>query len=202
MKYKWPNQDTHFADFLTYQQKNRQAFVAAMGEDMHTVIDIGAHAGSWTIPLASLAQLVYAYEPVHTQTLAANVIESGLDNIQVRGELLSSDSTEKTVWVRTDNSGDTGIDLGSTESRKPITMNSTTLDQQDHRGKISGIKIDVQGHEYKVLLGSEYTIQQHKPVICCELNRGDSQAEGLLKSWGYSLDTKQGKDWIWRYTNA
>lgn len=200
-EYSWPKGDTHFKDFLTYQQRNRQNFIDAM-TDIETVIDIGAHAGSWSINLAKVAQRVYSYEPIHGETLAKNVAESGHRNIIVRRLLLSKDTSEKTIWTRTDNSGDNGIDLGADHNRKPIQMHSTTLDMQEHTGRISGIKIDVQGHELAVLLGAEYTITQHHPVLCCEFVKGNAIAQELLASWGYSLHIKSGKDWIWRYKDV
>lgn len=201
IEYSWPRGDTHFKDFLTYQQRNRQNFIDAM-TDIQTVIDIGAHAGSWTINFAGVAKRVYSYEPIHSKTLEQNVAQSGYKNITVRPYLLSKDTGEKTVWIRTDNSGDNGVDLNADFGRKPRLMNSTTLDLQEHVGKISGIKIDVQGHEYAVLLGAEYTITQHKPVLCCELVKGNESAELLLKTWGYELRVKSGKDWIWRHKDA
>lgn len=200
-EYSWPTGDTHFKDFLTYQEKNRQRFIRAM-DTADTVIDIGAHAGSWSVNLATVAQRVYSYEPVHGDTLEHNVAQSGKQNITVRRMLLSKDAGEKTIWIRTDNSGDNGIDLNSEFDRKPRIMNSTTLDMQEHVGKISGIKIDVQGHEYPVLLGAEYTITQHRPVLCCEFVKGNRLAEELLHSWGYQLHTKSGKDWIWRHKDV
>ena len=199
--YKWPEQDTHFKDFLTYQLKNRQRFLNAMNEP-DTIIDIGAHAGSWSIPMAGVARRVYSYEPIHGDTLEYNVAQSKLNNITVRRLLLSKDTGEKIIWRRQDNSGDSGIDLGADFDRVPIHMQSTTLDSQEHVGRISGIKIDVQGHEYAVLLGAENTITTHKPVICCELVKGDRPAELLLDSWGYRLAVRSGKDWIWRHKDV
>ena len=201
IEYNWPAGDTHFKDFLTYQDRNRQNFISAMVTP-ETVIDIGAHAGSWSINLAKVARRVYSYEPIHGDTLEQNVQQSGQRNITVRRMLLSKDTSEKTIWIRTDNSGDNGIDLGADHNRKPRIMNSTTLDMQEHTGRISGIKIDVQGHEYAVLLGAEYTITQHRPVLCCEFVKGNRPAEELLKHWGYQLQIKSGKDWIWRHSDV
>jgi len=195
--YRWPEHDIHFKDFLTYQQKNRNEFINAIGKG-ETIIDIGAHAGSWSIPLAHKFERVYSYEPIHGNTLEYNVAQSGMKNIIVRRMLLSKDIGEKTIWIRQDNSGDNGIDLGAQHGRTPIRMPSVTLDSLQHEGRISGIKIDVQGHEHAILLGAENIIKQHQPILCCELVNGNKPAEKLLKDWGYELKIKSGKDWIWR----
>ena len=213
--FSWPKGDTHFEHhgaFWDYQEKNRQAFQQAVRDEANwsqeppmltvdtidTIIDIGAHAGSWTLPLSLIAKRVYAYEPIHWQTLARNVELSEQKNIEVRPNLLSNDHGDRTVWIRSDNSGDTGIDLGDGEGRQRMRMTARPLDSLSHLGHIQGIKIDVQGHELAVLEGAEQTIRQHTPVICCELNKGHTGAEQFLKALGYELRTRTGKDWIWQ----
>jgi FkbM family methyltransferase len=213
--FSWPKGDTHFEHhgaFWDYQHKNRQAFQQAVRDEANwsqeppmltvdtidTIIDIGAHAGSWTLPLSLVCKRVYAYEPVHWQTLARNVELSEQKNIEVRPNLLSNALGDRTVWIRSDNSGDTGIDLGDGEGRQRLRLRARPLDSLTHEGHIQGIKIDVQGHELEVLQGAEQTIRQHTPVICCELNRGHPGAERFLKGLGYELRTRTGKDWIWQ----
>ena len=212
--FSWPKGDTHFEQhgaFWDYQIKNRVAFQSAVRDvanysqeppmmtvdTIDTVIDIGAHAGSWTLPLSLVCKRVYAYEPIHWSTLAQNVELSEQTNIEVRPNLLSNSHGDRTVYVRKDNSGDTGIDLGDAEGRQRMRMTARPLDSLTHTGHIQGIKIDVQGHELEVLEGAEQTIRQHLPAICCELNKGNPRAEQFLKSLGYGLKTRTGKDWIW-----
>ena len=63
-------------------------------------------------------------------------------------------------------------------------------------GKVSLIKIDVEGFEYFVLKGAQRTIEAHHPVLVIEwkpkkcLNRwGDYEGkiEAMLRGWGYEL---------------
>jgi len=214
--YKWPHGDTHFANmgaFCDYQYRNRIAFEQAMRnwsnwsqeppmmtlDWIDTVIDIGAHAGSWSLPLSLTAEKVYAYEPIHHQILEHNVKLSEQTNIEVRSQLLSDCECDRTVWIRKDNSGDTGVDLGSQNNRQPKTMSALPLDSFEHQGVIHGIKIDVQGHELPVLKGARQTIEKFTPVICCELNQGNPSAEKYLQDLGYIKHDQSGKDWIWMY---
>ena len=213
--FSWPKGDTHFEQhgaFWDYQHKNRQAFQSAVRDcanwsqeppmmtvdKIDTIIDIGSHAGSWALPLSLICNRVYAYEPIHWKCLAGNIERSEQKNIEVRPHLLSNSNTARTVYIRQDNSGDTGIDLGRSEGRTELRMRARTLDSQSHTGHIQGIKIDVQGHELAVLEGAEQTIRQHEPAICCELNSGDRGAEQFLTGLGYELRTRTGKDWIWQ----
>jgi FkbM family methyltransferase len=49
----------------------------------------------------------------------------------------------------------------------------------------SFIKVDVQGHEYEVLLGGLVTISQHRPVLMLESAWRDQRINDLLKTLGY-----------------
>jgi FkbM family methyltransferase len=60
------------------------------------------------------------------------------------------------------NYGETGYDNEGTVEAKCITLDSLNLP------KISGIKIDVEGYEYKVMKGAENTIDKYRPVILYE----------------------------------
>lgn len=212
--YKWPQGDTHFEqfNFLEYQIKNRTRFLELVTQysnwcqeppmmtvnTIDTIIDIGAHVGTWSLPISDVAQRVYAYEPLHYATLEHNIQVHGATNIISRPVLLSKDRQEVEFYTRTDNSGDSGIGLASAK-RQAQTMTTTTLDLQEHHGHIQGIKIDVQGHELEVLLGAEHTIREHTPVLCIEMQNHPHQPEieQLLDSWGYSLHERCGKDWLW-----
>lgn len=52
---------------------------------------------------------------------------------------------------------------------------------------ITGIKLDVENFEARVILGARQLIEHHKPLIYCELWDNANRAESLayLKSWGY-----------------
>jgi FkbM family methyltransferase len=76
------------------------------------------------------------------------------------------------------NYGETKYDDDGTIEAKCITLDSLDLP------KIAGIKIDVEGYEYKVLKGAEQTINKYRPVILYE---------ALEMSWGKCYDFMDGK---------
>ena len=69
------------------------------------------------------------------------------------------------------------------------------------------IQLDIEGYEYKALLGAKNTIQKYKPVLCVEfcekwLNRYNDDSEKvllLLNELGYSQVGEYGVDKIFVY---
>jgi len=79
-----------------------------------------------------------------------------------------------------------------------VTVPMRTLDSFDYTD-IGFIKIDVEGYEYKVLLGAKETIKKYRPVLLVEQNRGNLNAIELLKTWNYScvgVDKIQNHDYL------
>jgi FkbM family methyltransferase len=214
MGWQWPPGDTHFpADWSSYQKKNRDRFWYWCQQNIlwrdeppymppqraYTLIDIGAHAGSWSLDLKDRFEHIIAYEPEHWATLTKNSQWLGCKNIDIRPRALSDRPQTLDFYTRTDNSGDSGIDLDDDIPRMKKSMKCTTLDIDlaDYNKHIAAIKIDVQGHEYQVLKGAEHTIRTNGAALCLELNDGNALAGVLLESWDYELQERVGKDWIW-----
>jgi FkbM family methyltransferase len=214
--WQWPLGDTHFpADWSSYQKKNRDRFWYWTQQNIvendeppymppsyaNCLIDIGAHAGSWSLDLKDRFTTIIAYEPEHWATLTRNAVWLGAKNIDCRPRALSDRPQTLDFYTRLDNSGDSGIDLDDDIPRIKKSLKTTTLDldleQLEFTGTVNAIKIDVQGHEYQVIKGAEHTIRTHKPTLCLELNEGNALAGVLLESWDYELRERVGKDWIW-----
>jgi len=215
MGWQWPPGDTHFPqDWASYQKKNRDRFwhwtqTLSNWRDeppyipssyLNTMIDVGAHAGSWSLDLKDRFVKIIAYEPEHWVTLTKNAQWLGAKNIDIRPRALSDRPQTLDFYTRIDNSGDSGIDLDDDIPRMKKSMKTTTLDLEllDVPDLfVNAIKIDVQGHEFQVLKGAEQLIKRDQPCLCLELNEGNALAGVLLESWGYELQERVGKDWIW-----
>jgi len=61
-----------------------------------------------------------------------------------------------------------------------------TLDSFGLFDSVDFIKMDVEGYEPKIIQGGLQTIQKNKPVILCEINRGDFTAKHMLEEMGYT----------------
>ena len=151
-----------------------------------TALDIGAHIGSLTVPMARLvgqAGRVYAFEPqgaVHRE-LHHNLALNELDHaVALRlavsdrpGTLEMAPPLPDDGWNRLGQGGE------SVEAR--------TLDSFGFRD-VSVIKIDVEGHELAVLRGATETILAQRPALLIEIAPDNVAAAGaLLTEWGYRV---------------
>ena len=64
----------------------------------HTVIDLGANVGGFTVPAARLAKKVIAYEPMRYNELKANVDLNGLTNVEIHSEGIGDGNDVELVW--------------------------------------------------------------------------------------------------------
>jgi FkbM family methyltransferase len=161
-------------------------------------VDVGAHAGRWTLPMARFFRRVVAIEPNLDayRVLTGNVKKAGLVNVYAFNIGLSSEDGVKTL------SELDGIPSRSTLypefSRWPVTkqtrVHMVRLDSwlSSSVGKISFIKIDVEGSEVEVLKGAQETLKKWRPRICVEAH-SDRLYNGccsLLESLGLDFRTE------------
>lgn len=172
-------------------------------------LDIGAHAGAWTIALSRLvgpAGLVAAFEPVpgNFQVLIRRTAD--LSNVRCFDAALSSSSGTSVILVPGDTcEPSTGAIVGTADQlRYPEGMERLTISIEkfdnlsaDLLGdrRLSFIKCDVEGHELAVLEGAVGIIEEYRPVVMLEILRekwpdGDptSSASALfLSDRGYRM---------------
>ena len=196
-KHGWyfPDYDTHFAEMLdkniakgkepVYQEPVRKKsfeFVANKG----VALDIGANVGLWTSDISKEFRKVIAYEPVadFRECLQRNV---NLENVNIEACALGNENTFIDMIITEENTGHSHVNPESKGSGK-IPM--YRLDDLELR-EVDYIKIDCEGYEYNILLGSEQTIKKFKPVIVIEQKfhkdvgiKDEGQAYDLLISWG------------------
>ena len=79
------------------------------------------------------------------------------------------------------------VDEGTDHSKK-ITVMCKRLDDIYHeKGKVSFIKLDVEGHEPQVLEGAREVITKNLPTILVELiDYENSKVPQILKEFGYT----------------
>jgi FkbM family methyltransferase len=194
--------------------KNRKKMIAAFGEKDGSVeslklaidhmlsnfqeqihqpgsaIDAGANVGSYTRVLADHFAVVHAFEPAHDtfQCLERNVYEGGhFHKVHLHNAAVSDERAYvgmKRSWLR--------LSITSTVSEKgeipAVPLDVLKLDD------LRFLKLDVEGFEYKALLGARKTIMTCRPAVFMEVKPADEeraaepyQAEKLLLSMGYTL---------------
>lgn len=160
-------------------------------------VDVGAHIGLWSVQLASLFDLVLAFEPV-PENFACLTENAPQQNVRKMRLAL-------------------GAHHGDAAMRRAPETNSGCWYAGEGRGvrvapldcfglaSVDLIKIDVEGNEGQVLLGAQRTIERSAPAIMFEDNGAGPRYFGkkwvdpkpVLLSYGYVRAKRVFKDEIW-----
>ncbi len=194
----------------TYQFRQLNACLKLIPKERRRVaIDIGAHVGTWTRILAGHFQGVIAVEPlpIHQECLAFNVPSGNVRIVpyamsDAQGDVPFFNDTVKGIMSR----------IAAPGKPAHFNVHAERLDdilRYEERDKIDFIKIDVEGHELRVIKGGEKTIRDNRPFIIVEQkdlakdydpNEPRFATVALLQKWGAKLLASVGDDRIlgWR----
>ncbi len=152
------------------------------------VIDIGANIGATTLNFASRVfpqGKVFSFEPspYNYQRAVKNISLNTYSNITLINRGLGNEKT--TAFLYNVNPKNRGMQRLLNTNDKSVyektAVEIDTLDSAMRTINIPGpslIKIDVEGYEYKVILGGKETIAQYKPAIFIELDDNNLQEQG------------------------
>lgn len=145
-------------------------------------IDVGAHAGSWTLPLCRLVLRghVHAFEalPHYAKALKGLAALCRLKNLTIYNSAVSDQSGRVEIAWRTKQgrklTGNTHMAIaGETDKAECVSVPATTLDDwalgTPNSKSCVFIKIDVEGAELLVLRGASHLIRQNRPAIFMEV---------------------------------
>ena len=150
-----------------------------------TVFDIGANMGVITLLLArqvGKTGTVVAFEPTSSafERLQHNVELNSFVNVHLENKALSDGVQTETAHIKSS--------YKLTQSKyHPLLEDNiefTTLDeyvQMNHIADVGFIKIDTDGYEYNVVIGSRKTIERFKPILIIEFSKYN------LKKYGYNV---------------
>lgn len=201
---------THSGDFINDCAYREGRFSPTLYDTYHRyinnesiVIDAGANIGTYTIEASKIAKKVYSFEPlpkVYNQ-LCANILLNDCGNVESYNVALGDKNTiigiyassatniGATRMVGTDTVLETTNIVGNTKCR--------TLDKYNIAPTF--IKMDVEGYEYKILLGSRNTIEKYKPTIGFEMHNFFRVRKELLEylhSYGYLVVKVDNDDYL------
>ena len=179
-------------------------YLRAVTEGM-TVIDVGAHVGIYSMLSSELVGTtghIYSFEPTPWTFRILTENTKRLSNVTIINEAISE--TEQTLTFAdygpgygAYNSANTAGATDTTRTAEKLTVTSRSLDSFCHEKNIHPdiIKIDSEGYEREVLLGSKGILTDtttKRPLVTIEVAGGATWAENshqafdLLTSYGYA----------------
>lgn len=162
------------------------------------ILDIGAHDGLLTVPLAALPRSrVLAFEPLPSAMVRLRAATAHLANVALRGEALGDapgeailsvpvlDGAPQEQWASIAKSYAEFASVGTDTHRVPvITLDSLELTD------VAAIKLDAEGAEEAILRGAGETLRRCRPILSIEVEErhatGSTRAvPALLAKLGY-----------------
>lgn len=151
------------------------------------VVEVGANMGAHTLALASLASLVYAFEPQRFmfQTLCANLALNSVDNVIPKQAAVGRESGAVKIPCL-----DPRVEqnFGCLSLRTPHAggdfVPCTTLDSLVFP-RLDLLKLDCEGSELAVLEGAQQTLLHHRPWIYLEFAENRAATMAFLTQRGY-----------------
>lgn len=139
-----------------------------------TILDIGAHTGTYSIALAGHADMVHSFEPQRMTyyALCGSIALSNARHITAHNIALGApDQTgTQTLNIRSHDGGGSSLQSFTDPVLAQEQVEVRTLDSYNFRN-ITFIKMDVEDNELNVLKGATQTIKQNNhPTIIFESN--------------------------------
>ena len=178
---------------VIYKRVYERFFSPGRGE---TVVDVGAHIGSFTLIAASEVGpdgSVLSLEPStrNFKMLARNIASNHLNNVRALNVAAGSAEGQAELALYSRAGGNSFYPrklnrLGS-EAVKVKTLDSVV--SEFGLSRVDFVKIDVEGHELEVLRGASETLGRHHPKIVMETHDFGPPVEdltGYLRQYRYS----------------
>lgn len=156
------------------------AFVARHLSRDSVAVDIGAHAGSWSVPMSRhLGKgMVFAIEalPYYAQTLRILFRLMRFQNIQLRNVAVTSGRCQvRMVWKDPSGrrlTGLTHVAAPGEQSGESVEVEGIPLDEilGKDRGRVEFLKVDVEVGEIGVFQGGTATLREGRPVLYSEVS--------------------------------
>ena len=130
-------------------------------------LEVGANIGTTTVPAASLAGKVLAFEPVpaNFRLLVANVAVNELTNVDCRRLALSDKAGEVRMTLSRVNSGNHRVDDRGGLAVPVQRLDDAIADEGVRPEDVGLCWIDTEGHELSVLLGAPGLLAAAPPLV-------------------------------------
>lgn len=187
----------------TYQWAKLEAAVARVPQNRRRLaLDVGAHVGLWSRPLAGMFAHVVAVEPVplHQRLWHKNVEQP---NARLVGVALGPKKGKLRLVIDPQNSGATHAAREEATDAATVEVDMVPLDDAP-LPFLDLLKIDCEGYEQGVVEGGQNLIRYYRPVVIVEQKRDHSERAGfdklgavkLLERWGWRTVREIAGDFI------
>ena len=164
------------------------AFLKPHMEKVTIIYDCGANIGDHTRQYLDWGKTVIAFEP---NPLAFTCLRHNCPEADNHNVAVSDAEISPLKFLRLDNVGASRIHDEGNILVQPKVIDNMSLPAPQF------IKIDIEGWEMNALKGMEKTIEDYRPMVFCEINRGALEANGFtaldvinfFAKRGYSTDT-------------
>ena len=171
-------------------------------------IDVGANAGFFSLIASRLVGpegkcLSLDPDPANITSIVSQKHMNDLKNWIPLEKAVSSSSGSAAFYF--DKPGDSTSSLEGRDGDDGIRVNVTTLDEiTEQYGNPDLIKMDIEGHEYKALLGGEKVIANVRPKLLIELHSEEIAQKVIthLNSHQYQIYNLDGKPYEWDSSHA
>lgn len=144
------------------------------------VIDIGGNRGLYAYELARIGANLHVFEPNPQCYGILSAWAQGRNGVRIHRIALSDKAGAAQLHVPVDPNGEVHDASGTLEGdRHPGAARAETVETRplDAYGLAPAfIKIDVEGHESKVIQGARSTIAKHRPVLLVEIEQRHNSA--------------------------
>ncbi len=158
-------------------------FVRRNVQPGHTVLDVGANIGFFTVHMAALVGelgKIYAFEPIsdNVDLLRRSITENQFDSRVVLEPCGVGEASGVGHFVflpteRSANSGGAYLNKGSSPlppGHETKTAQIVSLDEYNLRRPVNFIKIDVEGAEPLAFRGARNLLREDRPIVLAEIN--------------------------------
>ena len=163
-------------------------------KQFRTAVDVGCRDGDYSLPLVEDFEKVHAFD-------YRNRMKFNHPKIHYYPYALGDVETKVKAF--------SGVIVDERDGGVPIEVEQKILDNYDFKD-VDYIKIDVEGHELKVLKGAVKTIERFSPLMVIEENGSavfwkkgkQDEAIDFLKDMGYEIVAKASQDCVMEKKNG